>query len=129
MPILTRTPLGFAAEIGLKVLGRLENAQSSPILPVCLWQRPSGGCWRLTFFDPPPKTGLNPLALKAAPVKTRTSNLLIRSQMLYPIELRVLWFGIVGSPFSPVRFIYPRFAVSSTTKLLGEAKRQAHVAD
>ena len=29
------------------------------------------------------------LSVRHAPVKTRTSNLLIRSQMLYPIELRV----------------------------------------
>ncbi len=35
------------------------------------------------------------LSVRRAPVKTRTSNLLIRSQMLYPIELRVLspWAG------------------------------------
>ena len=31
------------------------------------------------------------LSLKDAPGKTRTCNLLIRSQMLYPIELRVLY--------------------------------------
>ena len=30
---------------------------------------------------------------KSAPVKIRTSNLLIRSQMLYPVELRALRAG------------------------------------
>ena len=30
------------------------------------------------------------LSLRSAPVRIRTSNLLIRSQMLYPVELRVL---------------------------------------
>ena len=31
-----------------------------------------------------------PLKKKRAPVRIRTSNLLIRSQMLYPVELRAL---------------------------------------
>ena len=31
------------------------------------------------------------LALANAPGRTRTSNLLVRSQPLYPIELRALW--------------------------------------
>ena len=29
--------------------------------------------------------------LDGAPGRTRTSNLLIRSQLLYPVELRALW--------------------------------------
>ena len=29
--------------------------------------------------------------LAGAPGRTRTSNLLIRSQLLYPVELRALW--------------------------------------
>jgi hypothetical protein len=35
------------------------------------------------------------LAFNSAPVATRTPNLLIRSQMLYPIELRVLFAGFL----------------------------------
>ncbi len=41
--------------------------------------------------QPSPNFGVDPKnpASSGAPVRTRTSNLLIRSQMLYPIELRV----------------------------------------
>ncbi len=57
-----------------------------------------------------------PLPLNAAPVKTRTSNLLIRSQMLYPIELRVLGLAKRGQRLNPTGIIYPRFALPSTAK-------------
>ncbi len=42
-------------------------------------------------FDPPHGTGR--IATANAPGRTRTSNLLVRSQPLYPIELRALLTG------------------------------------
>jgi hypothetical protein len=46
---------------------------------ICHQRKNSGGLLRR-----------NPFPRKSAPVRIRTSNLLIRSQMLYPVELRVL---------------------------------------
>ena len=53
------------------------------------------------LFGRAPKIGLEPLARRHAPVRSRTSNLLIRSQMLYPIELRVLQFFHARTNVSP----------------------------
>ena len=44
----------------------------------------------------PEKIGLKPLFLQSTPERTRTSNPLIRSQMLYPVEPRARVMYVAG---------------------------------
>jgi hypothetical protein len=69
---------GYSASAGLEKCG---NAFHEVVL---YDQRES------SLRAPDHPVGINSARGGSAPVKIRTSNLLIRSQMLYPVELRVL---------------------------------------
>ncbi len=66
----------------------MRDSASARQLPKCRpFARKVASRWQRRFFSCC-QNRRKPFGIKSAPVRIRTSNLLIRSQMLYPVELR-----------------------------------------